>query len=71
MIACLKPQKAPLDFIRVCDLVRKALPEAHYLLVGDGVLREAVEREIEKRAPAAARASFGMATGHRSLAPGD
>jgi glycosyltransferase involved in cell wall biosynthesis len=49
MIACLKPQKAPLDFIKVCDLVSKALPEAHYLLVGDGVLREAVEREIEKR----------------------
>lgn len=50
MIACLKPQKAPLDFIAVCDLVRQSLPEAHYLLVGDGVLREAVEREVEKRA---------------------
>jgi glycosyltransferase involved in cell wall biosynthesis len=49
MIACLKPQKAPLDFIKVCDLVRKALPEAHYLLVGDGVLRESVAREIDKR----------------------
>jgi glycosyltransferase involved in cell wall biosynthesis len=50
MIACLKPQKAPLDFIAVCDLVRQSLPEAHYLLVGDGVMREAVEREVEKRA---------------------
>jgi glycosyltransferase involved in cell wall biosynthesis len=50
MIACLKPQKAPLDFIEVCDLVRLVFPEAHYLLVGDGVLRTAVEQEVEKRA---------------------
>jgi glycosyltransferase involved in cell wall biosynthesis len=50
MIACLKPQKAPLDFIAVCDLVRQSLPEAHYLLVGDGVLRAVVEQEVDKRA---------------------
>ena len=49
MIACLKPQKAPLDFIKVCDTVAKELPDAHFLLVGDGVLREAVENEIEGR----------------------
>ena len=49
MIACLKPQKAPLDFIRVCDLVRNAFPGAHYILAGDGELRGAVEQEIEKR----------------------
>ena len=49
MIACLKPQKAPLDFIKVCDSVTKELPDAHFLLVGDGVLREAVENEIKGR----------------------
>jgi glycosyltransferase involved in cell wall biosynthesis len=49
MVACLKPQKAPLDFIRVSDLVREAVPEAHYILAGDGELRGAVEQEIENR----------------------
>jgi glycosyltransferase involved in cell wall biosynthesis len=49
MIACLKPQKAPLDFIKVCDSVARELPDACFLLVGDGVLREAVENEIEGR----------------------
>jgi glycosyltransferase involved in cell wall biosynthesis len=49
MIACLKPQKAPLDFIKVCDSVAKELPDARFILVGDGVLREAVENEIEGR----------------------
>ena len=46
MIACLKPQKSPLDFIKVCDNVRRELPNAHFLLVGDGALRETVEKEI-------------------------
>jgi glycosyltransferase involved in cell wall biosynthesis len=49
MIACLKPQKAPLDFIKVCDIVAKEAPAAHFLLVGDGALREAVEHEVEGR----------------------
>ena len=45
-ISCLKPQKAPLDFIRACRLVHEEIPDAHFLLVGDGVLRSAVEKEI-------------------------
>ena len=49
MIACFKTQKAPLDFIRVCDLVRREVPDAHFLLVGDGVLRERIEKEIAIR----------------------
>ncbi len=49
MIACLKPQKAPLDFIRVCGYVSRELPQTYFLLVGDGELREAVEDEITQR----------------------
>lgn len=43
MIACLKPQKAPLDFVRMADRVRRELPDTHFVMVGDGVLRDAVE----------------------------
>jgi glycosyltransferase involved in cell wall biosynthesis len=49
MIACLKPQKAPLDFIRVCAHVAREIPHAYFLVVGDGELREAVEHEIKDR----------------------
>lgn len=48
MIACLKPQKAPLDFIRVAAQVLKRLPYAQFLLVGDGVLRKRMESLIEE-----------------------
>jgi len=47
MVACLKPQKAPLDFVRVAGQVAALVPEAHFLLVGDGALRGAVEEAIE------------------------
>ena len=43
MIACFKPQKAPLDFIRLAGRVMEHLPETRFLLVGDGELREEVE----------------------------
>jgi glycosyltransferase involved in cell wall biosynthesis len=43
MVACLKPQKAPEDFVAVAARVRAALPEAHFLLAGDGERRSAVE----------------------------
>lgn len=48
MIAPLKPQKAPLDFVRVAELVHKAKPNTQFLLVGDGELREAVEAEVRR-----------------------
>jgi len=41
MIACLKPQKAPLDFVRVAQGVLKEV-EASFVLVGDGLLRPKV-----------------------------
>ncbi|MEW6517247.1 MAG: glycosyltransferase family 4 protein [candidate division FCPU426 bacterium] len=46
MVACLKPQKAPVDFIRAVNEVRA--PEARFLIVGDGSERQAVEREIRR-----------------------
>ncbi|UCF88153.1 MAG: glycosyltransferase family 4 protein [bacterium] len=45
MVACLKPQKAPLDFVRMAALVHRDLPEARFLLAGDGELRESVAGE--------------------------
>jgi len=46
MIACLKHQKAPLDYVRACSLVKSRVPDAHFFLAGDGILRPAVEAAI-------------------------
>jgi glycosyltransferase involved in cell wall biosynthesis len=46
MVAPMKPQKAPLDFVRVAAKVAFRKPEAQFLFVGDGELREAMEAEI-------------------------
>jgi len=43
-VACLKPQKAPLDFVRACRIMKRELPEAHFVLIGDGTQRPRVER---------------------------
>lgn len=43
MIACFKPQKAPLDFIRVMQLVARRNPQVHAVMVGDGLLRPQIE----------------------------
>jgi glycosyltransferase involved in cell wall biosynthesis len=48
MIGCLKPQKAPLDWVRACARIAAEIPAAHFLLVGDGELREAVETEVAR-----------------------
>jgi glycosyltransferase involved in cell wall biosynthesis len=49
MIACFKPQKAPLDFIAVCAQVGRIMSHAHFLLIGDGELRGCIEEEIATR----------------------
>ena len=49
MVACLKPQKAPLDFVEVAARVVRSCGPGHpvrFVLVGDGELRESVERRI-------------------------
>lgn len=48
MIGALKPQKAPLDFVRVAALVYQANPDVRFLLVGEGELQDAVEREVSR-----------------------
>ena len=53
-VACLKPQKSPLDFVRLCLLANQdgkldaAAGRVKFVLVGDGVLRSRVERLIAK-----------------------
>lgn len=39
-----KPQKAPLDFVRVAARVARQAPEARFVMAGDGPLRGAAER---------------------------
>jgi glycosyltransferase involved in cell wall biosynthesis len=46
MIACFKPQKAPLDFVRMAARIASLNPAAHFFLAGDGELRLAVEQEV-------------------------
>ena len=48
MIACLKPQKSPIDFVDVAARVLKENPQAHFVLAGDGELRPQVESRIEE-----------------------
>ncbi|HEX7126959.1 MAG TPA: glycosyltransferase family 4 protein [Thermodesulfobacteriota bacterium] len=43
MVACLKPQKAPEDFVAVAARVRAAVPGTRFLIAGDGERRAAVE----------------------------
>jgi glycosyltransferase involved in cell wall biosynthesis len=48
MVACLKPQKAPLDFVKIAARVQSAHPQAHFFLAGDGMLRSEMESEIAR-----------------------
>jgi len=45
MVSCLKPQKAPLDFVRVAARVLKEAPDARFVQVGGGELRDDVLAE--------------------------
>jgi glycosyltransferase involved in cell wall biosynthesis len=47
-IACLKPQKAPLDFVRLAALVHRDFPDARFVLAGDGALRDRVMRRVRE-----------------------
>jgi glycosyltransferase involved in cell wall biosynthesis len=48
MVACLKPQKAPTDFVEVAAEVCRAHPRAHFVLAGDGELRGEVEQAVAR-----------------------
>lgn len=47
MVACLKPQKAPLDFIEVARHVISRNRSVHFVLAGDGDLRAQVQARID------------------------
>jgi len=42
-VACLKPQKAPERFVELAARLAPRFPDAHFVLVGDGVLRRRLE----------------------------
>lgn len=46
MVACLKPQKCPLDFVRVAEQVLRQAPAAQFAVAGDGELRPDMEAAI-------------------------
>lgn len=46
MLACLKPQKAPADFVEIAARVSRARPDARFFLAGDGELRGELEQLI-------------------------
>jgi glycosyltransferase involved in cell wall biosynthesis len=48
MVACFKPQKAPVDFVRVAARVLKETDGVHFVMAGDGELRPQVEEAIRE-----------------------
>jgi glycosyltransferase involved in cell wall biosynthesis len=47
-VACLKPQKAPRDFVAVAKRVCETIPRARFVLIGDGELRPSIETLVEQ-----------------------
>jgi glycosyltransferase involved in cell wall biosynthesis len=47
-LARLVPQKSPEIFVRACALVARRHPDAHFLLIGSGVLEKRVRAEIQR-----------------------
>jgi glycosyltransferase involved in cell wall biosynthesis len=47
-VACLKPQKAPEDFVAVAKRVCETMPRARFVLIGDGELRPSIEALVER-----------------------
>jgi len=48
MVACFKPQKAPLEFVQVIERVAAQFPTIHAVMVGDGELRPQIEALIQE-----------------------
>lgn len=47
MVACFKPQKAPLDFVKSAHAISKTFPAVRFVLIGDGALRAKITRLIK------------------------
>ncbi len=48
MVGCLKPQKAPVDFVRAAGAVLEKCPDTTFFIAGDGVLRPEVEAAVSR-----------------------
>jgi len=48
MVACFKPQKAPVDFVDVAARVLKEAGCVHFVMAGDGELRSEIESRIRE-----------------------
>lgn len=46
LVAALVPHKDPVTFVRAVGVARKEIPSLHALIVGDGPMRDAVERAV-------------------------
>lgn len=50
MVACLKPQKNPLDFVRLAEiLIKQGYDNLKFISVGDGIIRMRMEELIKKQ----------------------
>lgn len=47
-VACFKPQKSPLDFIKIASTIKKSIPNTKFIMVGDGLLRRKAEVLIKR-----------------------
>jgi glycosyltransferase involved in cell wall biosynthesis len=48
MVACFKPQKSPLDFIKLAFAVKKNFSNAKFVMIGDGILFKKAHSLIQK-----------------------
>ena len=48
MVACLKPQKAPLDFAALAAIVARQRGDARFVIAGDGELRGELEARVRE-----------------------
>jgi glycosyltransferase involved in cell wall biosynthesis len=48
MVACFKPQKNPVDFVRLAALVAREVDGVEFVLAGDGTLRSQVEQAVRE-----------------------
>ncbi|MFH2137710.1 MAG: glycosyltransferase family 4 protein [Candidatus Omnitrophota bacterium] len=49
MIACLKPQKNPLDFVRMAAIISEKYPQVRFVEIGEGVLRQQMRAMIREK----------------------
>lgn len=48
MVACYKPQKAPLDFVGIAKILKEMRDDLHFVMIGDGEMRERIDEEISR-----------------------